>query len=362
MKLSNYSRLVLALGLLLAGTALPVAAEPIAAPETRPATLLKHPEQAWLQAVAKAGERLVAVGERGLVIYSDDGGRNWRQARVPVSVTLTAVRFASAKQGWAVGHYGTVLHSEDGGETWVRQLDGVTAARLELAAAEQQLARLGGDAAAKRQIAAQRLLDDGPDKPFLDLHFADDKNGIVVGAYNLAFRTDDGGKTWESLMDRLPNATANHLYAIRAAAGDLYLVGEQGLLFRSTDGGRSFDRMAVPYQGSYFTAAVLPAGDLVIAGLRGNAYRLGAGSEHWEKIELPTPVSVTALAVDGERLYLANQAGQVYASDDGGRRLQPLASPAMPMLTALQPLGAGELIATGLRGVSRIAAATVSQR
>lgn len=341
------------LGLLVAGAALPAAAEAVAAPELRPATLLKHPEKAWLQAITKAGQRLVAVGERGLILYSDDAGNNWRQARVPVAVTLTAVFFASDKQGWAVGHYGTVLHSEDGGESWQRQLDGVTAARLELAAAERQAG--DGEIAAKRLAAAQQLVDDGPDKPFFDLYFADDKNGIVVGAYNLAFRTSDGGRTWESLMDRIANPKGNHLYAIRAAGDKLYLVGEQGLVFRSADGGRSFGRLAVPYQGSYFTAAILQSGELVVAGLRGNAYRLVEQGSHWERIELPTPVSVTALAVAGDRLYLANQAGQVYASSDGGRSLQPLATPAMPMLTGLLPVAGGDLIATGLRGIARLA-------
>jgi photosystem II stability/assembly factor-like uncharacterized protein len=46
--------------------------------------------------VTRAGKRLVSVGERGLVLLSDDDGRSWRQARqVPVSVALTQVRFVS---------------------------------------------------------------------------------------------------------------------------------------------------------------------------------------------------------------------------------------------------------------------------
>ena len=35
-------------------------------------------------AVARAGQRLVAVGERGTVLLSDDHGQSWRQAKVPV--------------------------------------------------------------------------------------------------------------------------------------------------------------------------------------------------------------------------------------------------------------------------------------
>jgi len=62
-----------------------------------------------------------------VVILSDDDGATWHQAKVPVSVTLTAVSFGTPAKGWAVGHSGIVLHTEDGGETWVKQLDGIQA-------------------------------------------------------------------------------------------------------------------------------------------------------------------------------------------------------------------------------------------
>ncbi|MEX5503709.1 YCF48-related protein, partial [Pseudomonas putida] len=91
--------------------------------------------RAVLQDVARAGTRLVSVGERGVVLLSDDNGASWRQAKaVPVSVTLTAVQFVDARNGWTVGHAGVVLHSEDGGEHWTLQLDGKRAGALELQA------------------------------------------------------------------------------------------------------------------------------------------------------------------------------------------------------------------------------------
>jgi photosystem II stability/assembly factor-like uncharacterized protein len=64
---------------------------------------------AYLTGIARAGKRLVAVGERGIVVLSDDDGATWRQASVPVSVTLAAVQFPTPTQGWVVGHYGVVL-------------------------------------------------------------------------------------------------------------------------------------------------------------------------------------------------------------------------------------------------------------
>jgi photosystem II stability/assembly factor-like uncharacterized protein len=108
----------------------------------------------------------------------------------PTSVTLTAVRFADDQQGWAVGHGGVVLATQDGGESWQMQLDGRQAAQLLL-----QDAQAAGDARAVQE--AERLVADGADKPFLDLQVLDARRVVVVGAYGMAFRTDDAGQRWQ---------------------------------------------------------------------------------------------------------------------------------------------------------------------
>ena len=184
------------------------AAEDLSVPLERPAIKAKKPSECVLLGVAVAGERLVAVGALGRIVFSDDCGLTWRQAVVPVSVTLTAVHFVSAKKGLALGHSGVVLHTDDGGETWGRRLDGRDAAALILEAVRAKAAMGDGvDAAYERELAnAQLYVDDGPDKPFFDFYFEDTQKGFIVGAYNLIFRTQDGGRSWyrETLRDRAP--------------------------------------------------------------------------------------------------------------------------------------------------------------
>lgn len=64
-------------------------------PAQRTALIANQANQAVLLGAAVTdSNRLVAVGERGVVLLSDDGGAHWRQGVVPVSITLTAVRFA----------------------------------------------------------------------------------------------------------------------------------------------------------------------------------------------------------------------------------------------------------------------------
>src|SRR5262245_60524782 len=81
--------------------------------------------EALLLGVARAGNRIVAVGEYGNILLSDDDGKTWHQAKdVPTTVTLTAVHFVDDKQGWTVGHDTLILHTTDGGETWTKQSGG----------------------------------------------------------------------------------------------------------------------------------------------------------------------------------------------------------------------------------------------
>jgi photosystem II stability/assembly factor-like uncharacterized protein len=355
-----------AIVLLAAGIARGVATDGgIEPPAVRPATLSTHAAQAVMLGVARAGARLVAVGERGMVLLSDDGGATWRQVAVPTSATLTAVEFVTPQIGWAVGHYGVVLASRDGGATWSRQFDGVQAAA---AAKQAALARRAQAAAAptvpaeaaraqRAVVEAERLVADGPDKPFLALHFFDERHGFIVGAYNLIFETLDGGAHWQPRLDALDNPKGNHLYAAIGQGTQLFIAGEQGVLFRSDDAGRSFTRLASPYAGSFF--ALARVGDSVVAaGLRGNAFRSADLGLSWQKVDGLPPVSLLSAAVaDDHSLWLANQAGQLFVSRDGGQTLTLLPAPeGMPPLplTQMLPTARGAVVAT-LRGMQRLA-------
>ncbi|MDX6008442.1 YCF48-related protein [Cupriavidus necator] len=309
-------------------------------------------------AVTRAGERLVAAGERGIVLLSDDNGRSWRQAGVPVSVTLTSVFFASRTQGWAVGHGGVILHSDDGGETWSKQLDGVRAAQLVLAAAQAAVADTGattGDRSTRRLRDAERLVADGPDKPLLDVYFANEREGLVVGAYGLAFSTEDAGKHWQPADDRLVNPEGRHLYRIRAVGSDLYLAGEQGALYRSRDGGRHFTGIKTNYPGSYFGMVTGPRDDLLIFGMRGNLYRTQDAGLNWRQIDSGRTAALTdgIRASDGAILIVDGDGGLMRSIDDG-KTFRNIPTGIAGPINSIAQAADGSLILAGLRGVARL--------
>ncbi|WP_310462642.1 YCF48-related protein [Sphaerotilus sp.] len=322
-------------------------AVPSGVPEAlaRPAERVAKPQDAVLLAAARAGERWVAVGERGLVVTADATARRWTQAaQVPVSTTLTAVRFIDTQRGWAVGHGGVVLSTQDGGEHWLRQLDGRMAAQLTQTQAASSVNP-------RAQAEAQRLVADGPDKPFLDLYFSSAHEGCVVGAYNLCFQTVDGGAHWAPISERLDNPKALHLYAIAGQGQQRYIAGEQGMLFRSDDAGRSFQRLTSPYVGSWFALALLDAQTLVVAGLRGHAYLSHNGGQQWTALDGAPPVSfVSAVVAPGGNVLLANQAGQLFLLKPGQTTLTPLPMPALPPTQGAWPLGPDQVLVLTAQG------------
>ena len=315
----------------------------------RPALKVARPTQAVLMAITRAGRRLVAAGERGLILCSDDDGRSWAQAIVPVSSTLTALRFADERLGWAVGNMGVVLKTQDGGASWTKQLDGVAAA----AALALKAAQPG-----PQQDDAQRLVEEGADKPFLDLALRPDGSLLVVGAYGLAFASNDKGQSWQPQMQQLPNPDGLSYYGLAERRGESLLFGEQGLMLRAAGPSDSFTAQPSPANGTLFGSLALREGPLLLLGLRGKAYRSAAPNEVWTPIQTPIEAALLAgVQLTDSRVLLAGAAGQLLLGREGGQRYQPLQLQRRFPFTGMAQASDGALLLTGMRGLLRLEAA-----
>ena len=345
----------------LAAAALAVAL-PCAAVAAGPRDVLDTPSETsalasrgLLNGLAHAGERVVAVGQRGHIVYSDDAGRSWVQARVPVSSDLVAVAFATPLQGWAVGHDGVVLHSADGGASWVRQLDGRSSGAALLAYYQAQAASgaLGApERAAKLLQDAKRFAEEGAGNPLLDVWFANEREGFVVGAFNLIFHTSDGGTTWQPWLEHTDNPKALNLYAIRPAGGALYIAGEQGLLLKLE--GERFRALDIPYKGSLF-GITGDARSAIVFGLRGNALRSTDGGASWQSVATGVQAGLTGGAVGAAGVVLVSQAGDVLLSRDDGATFARLKTGRPVPAAAVVDAGAHTLVIAGPLGVHTLA-------
>jgi photosystem II stability/assembly factor-like uncharacterized protein len=236
------------------------------------------------------GNRIVAVGDRGYIVHSEDHGVKWTRAKSPAAPLLTAVRFLDAKRGWAVGHDSVILATSDGGESWAQQYS---------APAEQ--------------------------RPLLDVAFIDADNGIAIGAYGAYYQTADGGKSWNA---RKIGEEDKHLNAIlKLADGKLLILGEAGTIFTSADAGKTWAPVPSPYKGSLFGAVQADDGAVVAFGMRGRIYRSSDAGKSWKQIENASQATL----MGGSRLpdgaiVIAGAGGTALVSRDNGQSFVPLAT------------------------------------
>lgn len=320
---------------------------------TTPADMSPLASKALLNGLTWAGKRIVAVGQRGHIVYSDDNGASWQQAKVPVSSDLVAVSFPTPEQGWAVGHDGMVLHSNDGGASWTTQLDGRRMGPLMMGQLRAQAAKgeLGNpEETSKLLDEAGRIAAQGAENPFLDVWFADTRHGYIVGAFNLIFETSDGGQTWTSWFARTENPERLHLYGVRGLGQDVYVTGEQGLVLKLDREGGRFRALSTPYKGTYF--GVVGSGSAVIVyGLRGNAYRSTDNGAHWEPIDTGIQEGLTGAATFATSgVALVSQAGSVLLSRDGGLHFDPYRL-SKPLPTSAVAVSGDVIVTAGVLGV-----------
>ena len=342
-----FKRTLVLLGAVLVCTA---ASAAIPLPMDRPAGL--DPEHALanrLFAVTVSGERLVAVGRRGHILVSDDQAASWQQQPVPVASDLVASFFLNEQLGWVVGHDGVVLKTSDGGTSWNKVLDGRQAAVL-----IEQLLNSQPDLPEESVFEYERFATEGSDKPFLTVHFTDESNGVVLGAFNYAFVTHDGGETWIPFSHRIDNPMGFHIYAAFEHHGTLYAVGEKGLFLRwDVDSGR-FSAIESPYEGSWFGA--LSLGDqIVLFGLRGTVF-YGSPEMGWNRLSLGIDDSVNnAAALSDDAAVLVAQSGAVFRLERRGSSLVSIeigSSGGMPVYGV--ELAGQSLVLVGARGIREL--------
>ncbi len=272
---------------------------------------------------AVAGAEILAVGERGTILGTNDQGRTWEARPSLVDATLTGISFApDGRRGWIVGHDALILATEDGGRSWRKQWQG------------------------------ENLTDS-----FLDVLALDERHVIAVGAFGLCVETTDGGATWTQrrLLD-----DDYHLNRITCgSSATLYLAGEHGTLLRSRDQGATWDGIHSPYDGSFY--GILPLGEqrLLAYGLRGRLYLSADDGDTWEPVaNEQRNLMLTALAIAPQRVIAAGQARAFVALELANASLQPAYPTMQTAVAELLLLPDGSLLCLGEAGSTLLPPAT----
>lgn len=282
-----------------------------------------------------------AVGDRGVIWHTSDGGTTWQLQRSGVSCNLTSVSFIDAAHGWAAGgatraysdaSQATLLVTADGGATWSEIEQPTLPAITNLKFFDAKRGMAAGDSSAVFSSGVFATGDGGrtwralPTQDagqWLAADFPDPQTGAVAGA-NGQF-----GTLMRRHVVRSPSAVASSraYRALRLApptAG--WLVGDGGLVMLTTDLGHSWQTPpgALPdYVATNFDfQAVAIAGPHVwIAGSPGTrVFHSADGGHSWTSQPTGQNLPLRTLRFLDERTgFAVGDLGTILATEDGGR-------------------------------------------
>ncbi len=259
-----------------------------------------------------------AVGKRGLLLRSGDGGKTWRQVPSGVLNSLNKITFKDGK-GWIVGNDGIILHSSDAGEHWAPVKSGERFDRLALVDIEFMTSEVGiiateegeiltsqnGGASWERypldwfEVMPADLTDRGIyAMNFYDIYVLDQDKAWIVGDWGTVMFTGDRGQHWEILRCGF----YPHLFsAVFLDEQRGLAVGQNGTAVVTEDGGRSWtDMPGIKTSYSLFKIAIKDTYGLIV-GEQGKLWESANSGASWK--EIPAQAGVwycDAVLLDGE--------------------------------------------------------------
>ncbi len=289
-----------------------------------------------------------AVGDRGVILHTEDGGRQWQLQRVPETCRLESVHFLDSQVGWVVGgrvHPYThqtscvVLRTQDGGRTW-SLVPGLTLPALKHV---QFLTLKRGWAVGQSSAlypAGLFCTEDGglswstlpaavPGR-WTGADFRDFERGLVVGLNAQLARVgvpDLAAVPVEGLQGR-PLRAVRMLDDVHG-----WLVGDGGLVLGTADGGVTWrvPPGALPegVEALFDFRALAAWGDhLWVAGAPGSGvFHSGDGGRTWELQRTGQHLPLRAMTfVDAQRGWAVGALGTILGTRDGGASWRPLRS------------------------------------
>jgi photosystem II stability/assembly factor-like uncharacterized protein len=239
-----------------------------------------------LAATFGAGLRVVAAGEDGVTVVSDDAGTTWARLGERLPQTFTRIRAVSASLVFAVGPNGTLARTSDGGRSW---------APLGVSTSED----------------------------VIDVSFADAFVGYAVNAAGTVLRTENGGISWQ-ILNTGYSATPQAVLALGPRT--VLLIGGRGVL-RSTDGGDTFSRVRARIVAAARLFNVDRAGGRVFAYGSKNIVASSDRGRTWTKVLRPRKALLASLDFVSARTgFVLGQDGRLFKTRHGGRRWADLSA------------------------------------
>jgi photosystem II stability/assembly factor-like uncharacterized protein len=309
----SYRRAFVVLLLLLTAYCSPLTA--LGSPWTRQRT----GSLAWLHAVQFVDrDRGWAVGSRGTLLSTLDGGKTWQHKPQPTEDAIRDIYFTNERDGWLLCERNIydlrsndeqrayLMKTSDGGDHWKRtNLRGANVdARLMRAmfnATGHGWAFGEGGVIFRTEDAGTSWLKLQAPTRYLLLggSFIDDDSAWLVGAGGTILQTSDGGETWhQGSLTAAGSVRFNAVSFVDARYG--WAVGSAGIIYRTINGGRSWQLQSSGVSAHLLDVKFFDASEGWAAGSEGTLLHTRDGGRHWMSERSVTPHAL-------ERLYFVDR-------------------------------------------------------
>jgi len=159
--------------------------------------------------------RAFVVGDRGKVLLTEDGGRNWKRIDIGTQLGIFGIQMTDDQNGYLCGQDGLVMRTRDGGKTW-KKLDSRTHLFIfgmsfpdtnhGFFVGDRSLmlsTTNGGESFIKRHLQKEFKPEDADyalpfEEPILySASFVDVDHGWVTGEMGRIWATENAGKSWK---------------------------------------------------------------------------------------------------------------------------------------------------------------------
>lgn len=185
-------------------------------------------------------DNVLAVGEGGGNITTNDGGTSWESFSPPTAVGVD-IHFVDLNTGWFIGSGSVIGKTIDGGSGWTTQTSPVSKDLVSVfAAGDNEVWIVGADGtilATTNGGSSWSSQTSGVTAGLQDLYFRDTSTGWVVGSSGTILKTTDGGSSWEALTSGTTQQL-NGVYFISSQEG--FSVGDNRTIIHTIDSGTNW--------------------------------------------------------------------------------------------------------------------------
>jgi len=285
-----------------------------------------------------------AVGDRGTIWHTADGGRSWALQPSGVTCPLRAVWFADRQTGFAAGGFthpyshtsrGVVLRTRDGGRHWQRDENlALPAVRRLCMFDEKNGLAIGcssamypsGVFATEEGCRGFRPLPGGRTGRWLAADFVGPHHGALAGRQGMTAMVKRGGVQ----PGRQGPFGLRNLRAVKLSGPTGgWLAGDGGLLLKTTDGGASWqlppgELPPLAAEEFDFHALAVEGEKCWVAGSPGSrVFFTPDAGQTWQAFPTGTQLPIYALAFTDERHgWAVGGLGTILSTGDGGQTWQ----------------------------------------